>query len=391
MQVDPHDTPVHLGFGLELQPSDLYRLKSHYLPLGKIGGKPAWLNPQHLPKPDDLLCKTCQKPCAFLAQITANSPQDPEYSFHRFLYFFVCRNPTCSKINDSSNLIALRCGLPRKNAFFGHDGPIDPDFDGDVEDPHFDAKIYAKCCAICGCSASKKCAKCQAVWYCSKEHQAIDWKIHKTTCCAPEIAENPAENEPKNPANPFVFKEFGMEIDQEYVPSNLFDGISDDEEDEEGEDSDDETEEDRQARMKEFNKFVQQNKDKNVDLTKEDLDQAVAEQKKDQDFEKFNRLVSLNPDQIIRYKRNGEPLKATSKSGNLAENQPEEIACCDLCGKPRRFELQLMPHLLSLIDVDAIGQSIDWASVYIYTCSATCQIPNDGYAKEFVTKQDFID
>ena len=88
-------------------------------------------------------------------------------------------------------------------------------------------------------------------------------------------------------------------------------------------------------------------------MTKEDLDAATAEQPKDIDFDKFNRLVNLNPDQIVRYKRYGLPLRATGRS-----ELPEVVEPCDLCGSPRRFEMQLMPHLLSLIDVDAIGNAV---------------------------------
>ena len=35
-------------------------------------------------------------------------------------------------------------------------------------------------CDINACK--KKCAACQAVWYCSSEHQKKHWKEHKKTC-----------------------------------------------------------------------------------------------------------------------------------------------------------------------------------------------------------------
>lgn len=386
MQTDAHDEPVHLGFGVEIQPDLLYRLRSHYLPLGKVGGKPSWLNPKHLPKSADLLCKVCEKPMCFLLQVCANGGNsNPPHAFHRSLFLFVCRNPSCSRQNDASNLKAFRCQLSRTNDFYSFDGPMDPDLDGDVPDPR--ALVDGPgLCRICGCSAAKKCAKCQVARYCSQAHQVIDWPVHKQECGL-AAEKGSIVDETKNPCNDFVFKEFGIEIDQEYMPAALFDGLSDDEDDDDEEEGneDDETEEEKDARIREFEKFVKENKGKNTDMTKEDLDAATAEQPKDVDFDKFNRLVHLNPDQIVRYKRHGNPLRATGLS-----ELPEVVEPCELCGAPRRFEMQLMPHLLTLIDVDCVGQSIDWASVYVYTCSASCQITDDGYAKEFVAKQDFV-
>jgi len=39
------------------------------------------------------------------------------------------------------------------------------------------------CCFNCGIeNATKKCAKCKSVWFCSKECQVIGWKKHKKDC-----------------------------------------------------------------------------------------------------------------------------------------------------------------------------------------------------------------
>lgn len=39
------------------------------------------------------------------------------------------------------------------------------------------------CCFNCGIeNATKKCAKCKSVWFCSKECQVIGWKEHKKNC-----------------------------------------------------------------------------------------------------------------------------------------------------------------------------------------------------------------
>jgi len=34
----------------------------------------------------------------------------------------------------------------------------------------------------CGEPANLRCSRCQAVWYCCKKHQRLDWKVHKLTC-----------------------------------------------------------------------------------------------------------------------------------------------------------------------------------------------------------------
>jgi hypothetical protein len=48
-----------------------------------------------------------------------------------------------------------------------------------------------------------------------------------------------------------------------------------------------------------------------------------------------------------------------------------------------------MPHLLSLMEVDALGASIDWATVFVYTCSKSCDTEKKGFVEEFLWKQDF--
>lgn len=42
-------------------------------------------------------------------------------------------------------------------------------------------------CAVCGVSASSKCASCSLVVYCSKEHQKAHWKKHKNECISYEV------------------------------------------------------------------------------------------------------------------------------------------------------------------------------------------------------------
>lgn len=49
------------------KPSDVLR---HRFP-SKVGGRPAWLDPLHLPTPEQLTCKATGKPLQFLLQARA--------------------------------------------------------------------------------------------------------------------------------------------------------------------------------------------------------------------------------------------------------------------------------------------------------------------------------
>ncbi|CAG9129457.1 unnamed protein product [Plutella xylostella] len=46
-------------------------------------------------------------------------------------------------------------------------------------------------CNICCSKATQKCAGCQTVYYCSKEHQKKDWKMHKLLCTPARVKEDP--------------------------------------------------------------------------------------------------------------------------------------------------------------------------------------------------------
>ncbi|KAH6984448.1 hypothetical protein BKA56DRAFT_654850 [Ilyonectria sp. MPI-CAGE-AT-0026] len=46
-----------------------------------------------------------------------------------------------------------------------------------------EARVEATVCAVCGkMEGIKKCGRCKAVAYCSKDHQKADWKIHERVC-----------------------------------------------------------------------------------------------------------------------------------------------------------------------------------------------------------------
>ncbi|KFO11601.1 Programmed cell death protein 2, partial [Balearica regulorum gibbericeps] len=111
---------------------------------------------------------------------------------------------------------------------------------------------------------------------------------------------------------------------------------------------------------------------------------AKHETEEDKIFQMFKEQVAAEPEQIIRYCRGGEGPVWVS-----GENIPEEkdIPNC-LCGAKRIFEFQIMPQLLNHLQVDSLGESIDWGTLVVYTCANNCGEGNE-YLEEFIWKQDF--
>eukprot|EP01066_Platyproteum_vivax_P006736 Platyproteum_vivax@DN2458_c0_g1_i1.p1 len=101
----------------------------------KVGGKPAWLNPESLPPPEAFLCESCQLPMTFVMQIFASKPA--EHCFLRSIYVF-----TCTRCKDRFK--AWRCQLPRENQFYSSTPP-------DYENPDVtEFETATPCCNICG-------------------------------------------------------------------------------------------------------------------------------------------------------------------------------------------------------------------------------------------------
>ena len=106
--------PVELGFLEKAErPAEL---TSPFLP-SKVGGKPAWLDPANLPRPEDIACSVCGVPRTFLLQIYAPLPETPS-AFHRTFFLFVCLNSSCHQRNDARGFRVFRCQLPKDNPFY---------------------------------------------------------------------------------------------------------------------------------------------------------------------------------------------------------------------------------------------------------------------------------
>ncbi|TNN05967.1 Programmed cell death protein [Schistosoma japonicum] len=85
-------------------------------------------------------------------------------------------------------------------------------------------------------------------------------------------------------------------------------------------------------------------------------------------FRMFKEAMKSAPDQVIRFQRDGKPIW-------LSDN-PVEVKNCEVCGAERVFEFQVTPQLLCHLKLDTIGElNPDFGSLYIFTCSNSCELP----------------
>uniref|UniRef100_A0A6J0UFC8 Programmed cell death protein 2 n=1 Tax=Pogona vitticeps TaxID=103695 RepID=A0A6J0UFC8_9SAUR len=347
---------VELGFAEE---AAAWRLGREQFPC-KVGGRPAWLGEAGLPGPAELRCGVCGQPCAFLLQLYAPLLDRPD-AFHRSLFLFGCRRPSCYRLAGPAPgcLKVLRNQLPRKNDTYSYDPPPEePPVEPPLPCGNLQLKCGAKLCRVCGCLAPKRCSKCHSAHYCSQDHQIKDWKAgHKVSCSQPDALNSVI------PDHNFLFPEYEIVREPEEIDAlNI-----------------------NETEQEDLDKNKAASTDETFDSVDENFLEAMAkhETQDDKIFQKFKERISLDPEQIIRYCRDGEgPLWISG------ENIPQETDIPDcLCGAKRIFEFQVMPQLLNHLKVDSIEESIDWGTLAIYTCAKSCNMSSH-YVEEFIWKQD---
>lgn len=113
---EEEDIPWLLGF-IEppIRDTDLLR---HRFP-SKVGGRPAWLNPIHLPSIESVA------DMKFLLQVYAPVDENPR-AFHRTVFVFISVDG--KKVSQSPDGVrALRCQLPRRNEYYDFEPPDEGD------------------------------------------------------------------------------------------------------------------------------------------------------------------------------------------------------------------------------------------------------------------------
>ncbi|RKF61979.1 putative 20S rRNA accumulation protein 4 [Erysiphe neolycopersici] len=136
-------------------------------------------------------------------------------------------------------------------------------------------------------------------------------------------------------------------------------------------------------------------------------DKVIFESSIDETFQKFADRMNQNPEQVIRYEFNGQPLlyAKNDKIGKIFYDGGKEISKistntinsnkipkCDNCGASRVFELQLTPYAISELEKgEDIVDGMEWGTIIVGVCSKDCQqkgVSNGvGYIEEWVGVQ----
>ncbi|XP_005148731.2 programmed cell death protein 2 [Melopsittacus undulatus] len=369
---------VELGFAEAVGPAEAWRLRSAYFP-SKVGGRPAWLGEEGLPGPAALRCGRCQQPCAFLLQLYAPLRDRPD-AFHRTLFVFACRGAACYGLpGPHGPLRVFRNQLPRRNNIYPEEPPPEePPPELAAAGPPRRLRCGAALCRICGCLGPHACGRCRRVSYCGPEHQVLDWRRGHRRSCEQHADRGDGSADAIPEHNEFLFPEYEILIEPE-EPELLADRTVNPHDEQGAVETSKDLKEQKEFRVTSSAGEACQSLD-------EETLEAMAKHETEDDriFQMFKERIAVEPEQIIRYCREGEgPIWVSG------ENIPEEkdIPNC-LCGARRVFEFQIMPQLLNHLQVDSLGESIDWGTLVVYTCANNCGEENK-YMEEFIWKQDF--
>ncbi|KAL1227272.1 Programmed cell death protein [Trichinella spiralis] len=319
--------PVELGYAEE---QDSVVLESPFFP-SKFGGKPSWLSLANIPTAERVLCSGCSQPMVFLLQLYAPD-SGVKHAFHRSLFVFICRQIDCwnGACTTGETIKVFRSQLGRENSFYNNYPLKAYSDEGDraVERVRREA---LKRCILCGLGGDEICDQCHAVHYCSKVHRQFHWSTVHERQCGGEVVDSAANDDTGIVPGKEKTKERPLE-----------------------------------ERMDEYRDVCSRNGyGQNWEAENEqggELSDLVK--MPDKDFKRFSSRIEQNPKQVVRYERNGEPLWA-------GKDVPVEIPKCEF-----------------LMDVDSVeAGGIDWATVCVYTCSASCDLSGRDYAQEYVWKQ----
>ncbi|KAI1430883.1 hypothetical protein GGR50DRAFT_145306 [Xylaria sp. CBS 124048] len=125
-------------------------------------------------------------------------------------------------------------------------------------------------------------------------------------------------------------------------------------------------------------------------------DKEVFESTMDTTFQRFADRLAQNPEQSIRYEFAGAPLlysKTDAVGKALADGAGKGMPRCPNCGGTRVFEVQLCPHAITELEAEEMSfEGMDWGTIIVGVCERDCQARGveegrDGYLEEWAGVQ----
>lgn len=330
------------------------------------GGTPRWMFPDEAPA--SVACGSCGRPLRFLLQLYAPIEERMD-AFHRVLYLFVCDRATCLRSGKGS-IAALRTQLSRDNPYYPweKDGPSRGEWKTD------------RLCDWCATwKGNKVCSKCKGRAYCSREHQVQDWNAgHRRNCteAARSQGDGMAEENPSGPR----WKAWEIQVEPEVCSED-----EDEEEDVERRERGGMVEETddppfrkpygygrahltKLAAAYESRKLAGEDPGEGIDAG--DLE-SIEASKEHLHIADVQARIALAPDQCVRYCRGAD--QEILWMGLQGHMEGHVAPDCDRCGARRVFEFQVMPQILSFLEVeDEDEDAMDWGTLVVFTCENSC-------------------
>lgn len=140
-------------------------------------------------------------------------------------------------------------------------------------------------------------------------------------------------------------------------------------------------------------------------------DKELFESSMDKTFQRFADRLRHNPEQVLRYEFDGTPLLYSSaddvskrlhthdhgtSNGKVSDTGGKGPPSCTNCGAKRKFELQLTPHAIEMLEADepasAVLDGMDWGTIILGVCENDCPAVGctegeSGYVEEWVGVQ----
>ncbi|XP_068660039.1 uncharacterized protein [Aristolochia californica] len=364
------EVPVTLGF-VEKPKSPFFLLRELFP--SKAGGVPAWLNPVDLPSGQACVCDICREPLQFLLQVYAPL-SEKESTFHRTLFLFMCSSMTCllqdqheqwkrkpEKRNRSVKI--FRSQMHRSNSFYSSEPPK-------YDETDKPSGCGAALCSWCGTwKGEKACSNCRKARYCSEKHQVLHWRMgHKSDCSRIELSSPSSDsllNKSQNNlsascrvASNTLWPEFEIVNEEESMyDTNV-----------------------PEAGSSATSLFSNSQLDETFNSI---LDKFEGNDDR-KSWASFQERIVKAPQQVLRYCREpkAKPLWPMS-SGRPSQ---VDIPTCNYCSGPLLFEFQVLPQLLYYFGVRNDPDSLDWATLAVYTCAASCE-GTVSYREEFAWVQ----